>query len=194
MHGVAAAAGIRESPVCTDCHGEHRILGPADKGSPVFASNVPKMTCGRCHGDLRVTEKFGMKDTAVTAFEDSFHGLASRSGSVSVANCASCHGVHDILPSSDPRSHISAGEPRRHLRQLPPGRRPDASPSARSTCCRGQKAESHPAVYWVRETYLWLIWLTIGGMFLHNLLDLRRKVLNPLPRPLVPVAPAPPAA
>ncbi len=40
----------------------------------------------------------------------------------------------------------------------------------------------------MRESYLWLIWLTIGGMFLHNLLDLRRKVLNPLPRPMVPVA------
>ena len=26
------------------------------------------MTCGRCHGDLRVTEKFGLKETAVEAF------------------------------------------------------------------------------------------------------------------------------
>lgn len=187
VHGVAAAAGIRESPVCTDCHGEHRILGPADKGSPVFASNVPKMTCGRCHGDLRVTEKFGMKDTAVTAFEDSFHGLASRSGSVSVANCASCHGVHDILPSSDPRSHIAPENLAATCGSCHPGAGQTFAISAVHVL-PGQKEESHPAVYWVRETYIWLIWMTIGGMFLHNLLDLRRKVLNPLPRPLVPVA------
>ena len=72
--------------------GAGRILGPADQGSPVYATNLPKMTCGRCHGDLRVTEKFDLKADAVQAFEDSFHGLAGRSGNRTVANCASCHG------------------------------------------------------------------------------------------------------
>ena len=28
-------------------------------------------------------------------------------GSSAVANCASCHGVHNILPSSDPKSTIN---------------------------------------------------------------------------------------
>jgi cytochrome b subunit of formate dehydrogenase len=46
----------------------------------------------------------------------------------------------------------------------------------------------HPAVYWVRIAYLWLIWLAVGGMVLHNALDLRRKALMPLARPVVPVA------
>lgn len=186
VHGVAAAAGIKESPVCTDCHGEHRILGPADQGSPVFASNVPKMTCGRCHGDLRVTEKFGITNTAVAAFEDSFHGLASRSGSLSVANCASCHGVHDILPSSDPRSHIAPENLAATCGNCHPGAGQSFAIGAVHVL-PGDKATAHPAVYWVRQTYLWLIWVTIGGMFLHNLLDLRRKVKNPLPRPLMPL-------
>ena len=186
VHGVAAAAGIRESPICTDCHGEHRILGPADKGSPVFASNVPKMTCGRCHGDLRVTDKFGLKNTAVAAFEDSFHGLAGRSGSLSVANCASCHGVHDILPSSDPRSHIAPQNLAATCGSCHPGAGQTFAIGAVHVLPENQQ-ESHPAVFWVRETYLWLIWVTIGGMFLHNFFDLRRKVLNPMPRHLVPV-------
>lgn len=187
VHGIASARGIRESPTCTDCHGEHRILGPGDRGSPIFASNVANMTCGRCHGDLRVTEKFGLKATAVSAFQDSFHGLAGRAGSVSVANCASCHGVHDILPSTDPRSHIH----------------PDNLAATCGSCHPGagtryaigpvhvlpqDRGSAHPAVWWVRISYLWLIWLTIGGMVLHNLLDLRRKVLSPAPRPVVPVA------
>jgi cytochrome b subunit of formate dehydrogenase len=50
----------------------------------------------------------------------------------------------------------------------------------------GDRETAHPAVYWIRALYLWLIWLTIGGMALHNLLDLRRKTLSPLPRPVVP--------
>jgi len=185
VHGEAAAAGIRESPVCTDCHGEHRILGPADQGSPVYATNVPKMTCGRCHGDLRVTEKFGLKSTAVEAFEDSFHGLAGRTGNATVANCASCHGVHDILPSSDPRSHVS---PQRLAETCGA-----CHPGAGKTFAIGpvhvlpkERDAVHPAVFWIRVAYLWLIWLTIGGMFLHNFLDLRRKTLSPIPRPVLP--------
>ena len=39
IHGLAAAGGISDSPVCTDCHGEHRILSPEEPGSPVFATN-----------------------------------------------------------------------------------------------------------------------------------------------------------
>ncbi|KAB2968380.1 MAG: cytochrome B [Thermoanaerobaculia bacterium] len=187
VHGQAAARGIDESPVCSDCHGEHRILGPADKGSPVFASNVPKMTCGRCHGDLRVTEKFGLTDTAVTAFEDSFHGLAGRSGSVTVANCASCHGVHDILPSSDPRSHIAPANLAATCGNCHPGAGASFA-IGEVHVLPGDKETAHPAVYWVRNAYLWLIWLTIGGMALHNLLDLRRKARTPFTRPIVPIA------
>ena len=150
VHGVAAAAGIGESPVCTDCHGEHRILGPGDKGSPVYASNVPKMTCGRCHGDLRVTEKFGLKNTAVEAFDDSFHGLAGRSGDIKVANCASCHGVHDILPSTDPRSHIHPDKIAATCGSCHPGAGASFAIGAVHVL-PGSKEESHPSVYWTRD-------------------------------------------
>ncbi len=186
VHGKAASRGIREAPVCTDCHGEHRILGPGDKGSPVFVSNVPKMACGRCHGDVRLTEKFGLKSTAVASFESSFHGLAGRAGNASVANCASCHGVHDILPSTDPRSHVYPANL--------PATCGVCHPGAGTTFAIGavhvlpeDRAGTHPAVYWVRIVYLWLIVLVIGAMTAHNLLDLRRKAGAALVRPVVPV-------
>jgi cytochrome b subunit of formate dehydrogenase len=187
VHGQAAARHIREAPTCTDCHGEHRILGPGDKGSPVFATNVPKMTCGRCHGDVRLTEKFALKTTAVTAFEDSFHGLAGRTGNRSVANCASCHGVHDILPSSDPRSHVHPD----NLAATCGGCHPGAGTSfaiGPVHVTASDRASAHPAVYWVRFGYLWLIWLVVGAMVVHNGLDLRRKALDSLPRPVLPLA------
>jgi len=187
VHGRAALKGIGEAPVCIDCHGEHAILGPADKGSPVYATNVPKMTCGRCHGDLRVTSKFGMKADAVEAFEDSFHGLAGRSGNQTVANCASCHGVHDILPSSDPRSHIAPANLAKTCGTCHPG--------AGSSVTLGpvhvipdERGSAQPAVYWVRIVYLWMIWLVVGGMFLHNFADFLRKARHPVERPYVPVA------
>lgn len=185
VHGRAAAEGIREAPVCTDCHGEHRIVGPSESGSPVSASNVPKMTCERCHADLRVTEKFGMKANAVAAFQDSFHGLANKTGSATVANCASCHGVHDIQPSSDPRSHVNSANLAATCGSCHPGAGKTFA-IGEVHVLPGDKEKSHPAVYWVRESYLWLIWMTIGGMFLHNLLDLRRKALTPIVRPMIP--------
>lgn len=185
VHGEAAARGVREAPVCTDCHGEHRILAPSEPGSPVFASNVPKMTCGRCHGDVRITEKFGLAASTVAAFEDSYHGLAGRAGNQTVANCSSCHGVHDILPSIDPRSHVSKANLAKTCGSCHPG--------AGATFAIGAvhvlpTEERHAAVFWVRRLYLWLIFVVIGGMVLHNALDLRRKILSPVPRPIVPVA------
>jgi len=43
----------------------------------------------------------------VNSYFDSYHGLAAEGGSLVAANCSSCHGVHNILPSSDPHSTIN---------------------------------------------------------------------------------------
>lgn len=186
VHGVSAMAGRSNSPVCTDCHGEHRIIEPERPDSPVYASNVPKMTCGRCHGDLTLADKYGLPESQVPSYEDSFHGLASRGGSASVANCASCHGVHDILPSSDPRSHVSKENLASTCGSCHPGAGERFGIGQVHTL-PSDKETAHPYVYWARVIYIWLIWLTIGGMLIHNLLDLRRKALSPLPRPITPI-------
>lgn len=184
VHGRAAARGVRDAPVCTDCHGEHRILSHLESGSPVFASNVPAMTCGRCHGDVRLSEKFGLPSDVVSSFEASFHGLAGRSGRATVANCSSCHGVHDILPSTDPQSHIHKSNLAATCGSCHPG----AGERFAIGPIHNGEGVGHVAVSWIRLIYLWLIWGVIGGMVLHNLLDLRRKVLSPVVRPVVPVA------
>ena len=188
VHGEAAARGVREAPVCTDCHGEHRILSPKEPGSPVFATNLPKMTCGRCHGDVRVTEKFGLAANAVSAFEDSYHGLAGRAGNRTVANCSSCHGVHDILPSDDPRSHVNKANLAKTCGTCHP--RAGARFAIGPVHVLPQQRQQ-AVVYWVRRLYIWLIWAVISGMLLHNLLDLRRKMLTPMVRPVIPAAERP---
>jgi hypothetical protein len=57
-----------------------------------------------------LTREFGIAEGRVSSYQDSYHGLASKLGSKVVANCASCHGVHKILPSSDPRSTINRAQ------------------------------------------------------------------------------------
>ena len=67
--------------------------------------------------------RFGLPADRLVSFDASFHGLAAKEGNETVANCASCHGVHNILPSSDPQSTINPKNLREDLRQMPPGRR-----------------------------------------------------------------------
>jgi cytochrome b subunit of formate dehydrogenase len=112
----------------------------------------------------------------VPAYADSFHGLAMRAGAATVAHCASCHGVHDILPSSDPRSHIHKDNLAATCGHCHPGagRRFAIGPVHVLLT-----AAEHPAVFWVRRIYLWLIAGVIGAMVVHNVLDLHRKARNP---------------
>jgi hypothetical protein len=67
--------------------------------------NVPE-TCRRCHEDHRLVQQFNLATKRIDSFESSFHGVALKFGELTVANCASCHGYHDILPQSNPHSRV----------------------------------------------------------------------------------------
>ena len=182
VHGQALAQGVKSAPVCTDCHGEHQILSISDPASPVFASNIPVDTCGRCHGDARLSAKYGIPGGNLAAFQDSFHGLALRAGRTRVANCASCHGVHDILPSSDPRSMVNAANLPTVCGKCHPGAGSHFPLGQVHLLTAGSPTR---AEYWIRLGYLWAIVLVVGFMLLHNGWDLAIKARHwpPPPRP-----------
>ena len=120
VHGQALARGITQAPLCTDCHGEHKILKHTNAESSVNNAHI-RDTCGSCHGNVRLTRKFGMPSDRLVSFDSSFHGLAAKSGSQTVANCASCHGVHNILPSADSNSTVNAKNLPKTCGQCHPG-------------------------------------------------------------------------
>ena len=180
VHGLASAQGVRESPVCTDCHGEHRILEPTRPDSPVYPTNIPKLTCERCHADVRLNEKYGLSAEKVPSYEESFHGLAARFGVTKVANCSSCHGVHDILPSSDARAHTNTENLDETCGQCHPGA--GERFSIGPVHVLDTEAE-HQVVRWVRQIYIWVIALAVGFMLFHNGFDLLRKMQHPVERP-----------
>lgn len=176
IHGQALKAGVSGTPVCTDCHGEHLILAPQNPASPVSAARVSIDTCGRCHGDQRLNARFNLPPDRVPSYADSFHGLAIRGGSQTVANCASCHGVHNIFPSSDPRSTVNPANLAATCGRCHPGA--GASYSIGPVHVQITQGEASPVVLWIRRIYLVLIPLTLGFMVLHNLLDLFFKMRN----------------
>jgi cytochrome b subunit of formate dehydrogenase len=172
VHGKAVGRGVLQAPVCIDCHGEHSILAPSNAASSVHSSHI-RDTCAQCHGNVPLAQRFGLPADRIVSFDASFHGLATKAGAETVANCASCHGVHNIRASSDPQSTINP-------RNLPTtcgkchvgaGRR-----FALGRIHLGPGGAEPAAVKWVRYIYLLIIPLTIGLMFLHNFGDWVHKL------------------
>ncbi len=91
VHSASVTKTDKPLPVCSDCHTAHSIRRTDETGFKLEILN----TCGRCHGEI-----------AKTYFE-TYHGKVSRLGYTNTAKCYDCHGSHDILPVTDPRSHLS---------------------------------------------------------------------------------------
>ena len=176
IHGEAIARGNWQAPVCTDCHGIHSIKAPQDASSSVASANV-KNTCGACHGSVRLSKEFGMPGGRVASYLASYHGMAQNVGSKTVANCASCHGVHNILPSTDPRSTINHANLAKTCGQCHPGAN-DKFITSKVHLDGASKADFREvALNYIRRFYIWMIVCVIGGMVLHNLIILRKKLL-----------------
>ena len=92
IHGKKWAEGNTKAPVCSDCHTSHSIVGRTQG----FRLESDAM-CGKCHADR------------LRQYMQSYHGRAHDLGSSKVAACYDCHGMHAILPVSDPNSTLSAG-------------------------------------------------------------------------------------
>jgi nitrate/TMAO reductase-like tetraheme cytochrome c subunit len=126
---VPLAADTPKPPAnddCLVCHGEPSTIR-AD-GRPVvvapaaFNASVHGtlgMTCVDCHADLAHTTDFPhaerlarvncatCHDKPVAEHSATVHGHASTAGAPA-ASCVDCHGMHDILPASDPASRTYA--------------------------------------------------------------------------------------
>jgi formate dehydrogenase gamma subunit len=187
IHGRAVAAGVDSAPTCTDCHGEHRILAPNDPSSPVYVANISRVTCSHCHADQRLNARFALPASRVSSYENSYHGLAAQAGSQTVANCASCHGVHNILPSSDPRSTIAKA----NLPQTCGKCHPEAGKEFALGPVHVAPASAAESrwLYYVRAFYLFTIPAVVGFMLLYNFLDWLRKLRRHIARDYLPQSP-----
>jgi hypothetical protein len=94
-----------EAASCWRCHGSHAIFAARDKRSSVYHRNLPA-TCGRCHSDRDLMQKYGVKAAdSYSLFMDSIHGRALTK-QISAAVCNDCHGSHGIKKTSDPTSRV----------------------------------------------------------------------------------------
>ncbi len=171
IHGKALQEGNRDAPVCIDCHGDHQILSASNPGSTISNANVAQV-CSNCHASVKLTERYGLPSQSVGSYLDSYHGLANSAGLTTVANCASCHGAHDIKPSADPTSPINKANLAQTCGKCHPGA--DAQFAAASVHVL-PASRKDPLLFWISQIYGVLIVSIIGLMFLHNIFDFAKK-------------------
>ncbi len=177
VHGKDYVKGSNDVPVCTDCHSEHNILSPQDLNSKVYATKVADV-CSRCHDDMALSRQYGFLTSRLKTYNQSFHGTASKFGETRVANCASCHGFHDIRASSDPKSSINPENLPRTCGQCHPG--------ASRRFAEGQihfvPEEAVPAKYKsshvIKNIYIIVIAVIIGVMLIFITADFLRRLIS----------------
>jgi len=164
VHGKALARGNWSTPTCTDCHGIHAITKVADP------ARGPRASCAHCHEGVRLTQEFAVPADRVSSYAASYHGLAKKFGSNVAADCASCHGAHDILPSSDPKSAVNKNNLQKTCGKCHQGAQANFG-KGKIHITKGDVSDTPTkAVTWIRLIYIVLIAATIGGMALHNII------------------------
>lgn len=172
VHGEMLSKGVLESPTCTNCHGEHNIKQHLDPESTVFATNIVK-TCSECHTSEIMTAKFGLKADRIETFKESFHGVANEFGETNTANCASCHGVHDIYRQDNPKSWINKNNISSTC-----GKCHDDLPEdfVQESVHKSPKDKESGGEYYVRNFYYWFITIIILGFIIYRVLEYKRRV------------------
>ncbi|HWR83723.1 MAG TPA: cytochrome b/b6 domain-containing protein [Candidatus Deferrimicrobium sp.] len=175
IHGKALAAGILDAPNCADCHGEHELLEIHDPNSPVNPSNVADYVCGKCHNNPMMVDQFDFGSDRFSSYQDTYHGLAVKGGSLKAATCVSCHKAHDILPHSNPASSIHPNNLMTTCRKC----HPRATVAfATSYTHRTAVAQFNKIDNIVKTVYIVAIVLIIGSMVVHNLIILGRFIVE----------------
>lgn len=167
IHWNSFEMGHAESPVCTDCHGEHQII--RQTGENEYGNGALESTriCAGCHSSKTMMTRFGLDHERIDTYMKSYHGLAVLKGSPEAATCTSCHEVHAIRGKRDSLSSVHESNlvetcGKCHDNVSPSFAQIDVHP-------KDQKGRN-PVAYFFRIMYTWMIILVIGGMFLHNLI------------------------
>jgi cytochrome b subunit of formate dehydrogenase len=121
---------------------------------------------------VKITAMHELPPGVVPDFEGSYHGLAGGRGDRRVANCASCHGFHEILPSTNPLSPVFAGNLARTCGECHPGAQ---ERFARGGVHHTTRTWGHWLVDVVGNAYAGMIGMVISLMALHNALDFRKR-------------------
>ncbi len=177
VHGKDYVKGIKDVPVCTDCHSEHDIFSPQDLRSKVYATRIAEL-CVSCHDNVALSRQYGFLTSRMKTYSETFHGTASKFGETRVANCASCHGYHDIRASSDPLSSINPANLPKTCGRCHPGASRRFAESPIHVLPTEVTPSRYRASHTVKKIYILVIVLIISTMVIFVAADLLRRLLG----------------
>ncbi|MBI3004416.1 MAG: cytochrome c3 family protein [Ignavibacteriales bacterium] len=107
VHGQLSTSGKERIAQCTSCHGAHGIVSKSNRLSSVHPLRVPA-TCSKCHANASYMRAYdpSLPIDQLEKYRTSVHGKRNVGGDAKAAECASCHGSHEILAAKDVRSHV----------------------------------------------------------------------------------------
>ncbi|MDX1699424.1 MAG: cytochrome c3 family protein, partial [Melioribacteraceae bacterium] len=176
IHWFRVQKGIKDAPVCNDCHNEHTVEEISAEGREANRLKMQQETCIACHENSRVAIKYGKQGGQVEQYLESYHGLAALRGDKDAALCVDCHSVHSILPSNNPMASTHEDNVTETCQTC----HEEATELFSKSYSHETESESAKAVEnLVSNIYFWLIIAVIGGMIVHNLIiflfEVRRK-------------------
>ena len=93
--------------------------------------------------------------------------MASSKGSTEAATCVDCHTTHHILPSTNAQSTTNQA----HIASTCGSCHKGADNKFASSYDHKSSLKTGNLInYYVKQAYIWMILVVIGGMLLHNLL------------------------
>lgn len=107
VHGGLSVSGKEHIAQCISCHGTHGIVPVKHPSSPVYPLNVIA-TCSKCHSSAGFMKVYNaaLPVDQVEKYRTSVHGARNAKGDAKAAECASCHGSHDIRAPKDAKSSV----------------------------------------------------------------------------------------
>ena len=156
IHSSLVSKSDKPLPMCNDCHSAHTIDRTDIKGFKLGVMN----TCGKCHEKITAT------------YFDTYHGKVATLGYTKTAKCYDCHGAHDILPTSDPKSHLSRANVVETCQKCHPGA--NRRFAGYLTHATHHDPDKYPILFWVFWGMTGLVIATFFFSGVHTLLWLPR--------------------
>ena len=167
-----------DGPTCLTCHGGHGIRTKSDPSAPQYPAKIPGL-CAKCHDNPQIMAKYDLPTDRLKTYRESYHGVANKHGNLEVATCISCHGVHGVLPSSDPKSNTNKANLPATCGNCHAGMNENAAKGKVHVVISKQEGG---LVYHVANSFKWLTIGTMVALIGHICLDLfarvRRKIFK----------------
>jgi len=166
-------------PTCIECHGVHSVRGPRQ----VTFRGDSIVTCGGCHGNKQLMEKYDISTDVFNTYLGDYHGrtvnLFQEAGKTSSnkATCYDCHGIHNIRRPNDSLSSVYPANLQHTCQQC----HTDASIRFPQAWLSHTEIswEKTPTLFLIKAAYVFLLIPgTIGAFIIYIALDARRRWLD----------------